>query len=318
MRRVARSRATARGASRGEDAGAAAQDQRSLARAGARPQRSPFVAALLSLRRNPLAMAGMAVFAFWLLAALLAPVVAPYDPNEQHFDAYRLTGPSAKYYFGTDDLGRDIFSRVLYGARVSVPAGFGTILATAAIGITLGALAGYLGGWLDSAIMRAADVVLSFPSIILAMAITAVRGGPGVSNALIAIVLVLWPEYARVMRGAVLALKGNEYVLAAEAIGASRWRILLRHILPGTNAPLVVKGTLDVGGAIVLMAGLSFIGLGAVPPNPEWGAMINAARSKFQYWWLGAFPALAITSAVLSLNFLGDGLRDALDPRLRK
>src|SRR6266550_2081156 len=175
MRRVARSRATAGGASRGEDARATAQDQRSLARAGARPQRSPFVAALLSLRRNPLAMAGMAVFAFWLLAALLAPVVAPYDPNEQHFDAYRLTGPSAKYYFGTDDLGRDIFSRVLYGARVSVPAGFG---------------------------------------MILAMAITAVRGGPGVSNALIAIVLVLWPEYARVMRGAVLALKGNEYVLA--------------------------------------------------------------------------------------------------------
>src|SRR5438094_506400 len=214
MRRVARSRATAGGASRGEDARATAEDQRSLARAGARPQRSPFVAALLSLRRNPLAMAGMAVFAFWLLAALLAPVVAPYDPNEQHFDAYRLTGPSAKYYFGTDDLGRDIFSRVLYGARVSVPAGFGTILATAAIGITLGALA--------------------------------------------------------------------------------------------------------VGGGIVLMAGLSFIGLGAVPPNPEWGAMINAARSKFQYWWLGAFPALAITSAVLSLNFLGDGLRDALDPRLRK
>jgi len=283
-----------------------------------RKQRSPLVKGLLSLRRNPLALLGIVVYAGWLIIAILAPIVAPYDPNAQHFDEYRLTGQSSQYYFGTDDLGRDIFSRVLYGARVSVPAGLLTILATATIGITLGALAGYVGGAVDNVIMRAADVVLSFPSIILAMAITAVRGGPGVSNALLAIILVLWPEYARVMRGAVLALRENEYVTAAESIGATRWRILLRHILPGTTAPLLVKGTLDVGGAIVLMAGLSFIGLGAVPPNPEWGAMINAARSKFQDWWMGAFPALAIISVVLALNFIGDGLRDAFDPRLRK
>jgi ABC-type dipeptide/oligopeptide/nickel transport system permease subunit len=283
-----------------------------------RKQRSPLMKGLFSLRRNPLAILGIVVYVGWLLIALLAPVVAPYDPNAQHFDEYRLTGPSSHYYFGTDDLGRDIFSRVLYGARVSVPAGLLTILATAAIGITLGALAGYVGGAIDNVIMRAADVVLAFPSIILAMAITAVRGGPGVSNALLAIILVLWPEYARVMRGAVLSLRENEYITAAESIGATRWRILLRHILPGTTAPLLVKGTLDVGGAIVLMAGLSFIGLGAVPPNPEWGAMINAARSKFQDWWMGAFPALAIISVVLALNFIGDGLRDAFDPRLRK
>jgi peptide/nickel transport system permease protein len=263
-------------------------------------------------------MLGLAVFGAWLVVAATAPAIAPYDPNEQHFDQYRQTGPSRRYPFGTDELGRDIFSRVVYGARVSVPSGFATILATATIGVTLGAIAGYFGGWLDTLIMRAADVVLSFPSIILAMAITAARGGPGLSNALIALVLVLWPEYARVMRGAVLSLRENEYVLAAEAMGASRGRILLRHILPGTTAPLVVKGTLDIGGAIVLTAGLSFIGLGAVPPDPEWGAMINAARSKFQFWWLGAFPALAITSVVLALNFIGDGLRDALDPRLRK
>jgi ABC-type dipeptide/oligopeptide/nickel transport system permease subunit len=283
-----------------------------------RRQRSPLTKGLLSLRRNPLAMLGLIVYGAWLVIALLGPIIAPYDPNAQHFDSYRLTGPSSKYLFGTDDLGRDILSRVIHGARVSVPAGLLTILATATIGITLGAIAGYVGGAIDNVIMRAADVVLAFPSIILAMAITAVRGGPGVSNALLAIILVLWPEYARVMRGAVLALRENEYVTAAEAIGASRWRILTRHILPGTTAPLLVKGTLDVGGAIVLMAGLSFIGLGAVPPNPEWGAMINAARSKFQYWWMGAFPALAIVSVVLSLNFIGDGLRDALDPRLRK
>jgi peptide/nickel transport system permease protein len=290
-----------------------------LAKGGSpKAQRSPFVSGLISLRRNPLAMLGMIVYGFWLIVALIGPRFAPYDPNEQHFDAYRQTGPSSKYYFGTDELGRDIFSRVIYGARVSVPAGLGVIVATATIGISLGAIAGYLGGPIDATIMRAADVVLAFPSIILAMAITAVRGGPGLSNALLAIVIVLWPEYARVMRGSVLALKENEYVIAAEAIGASRFRILVRHILPGTTAPLVVKATLDVGGALVLMAGLSFIGLGAIPPAPEWGAMINASRSKFQLWWLGAFPAMAIVSVVLSLNFIGDGLRDALDPRLRK
>ncbi|MCA1666471.1 MAG: ABC transporter permease [Thermomicrobia bacterium] len=281
-----------------------------------RRERSPFVNAVLSLRRNPLAMAGIVVIALWLVIALVAPVVAPYEPNKQDI-VHRLQGPNRTHFLGTDDLGRDIFSRVLYGARISVPAGILTILATGTIGIILGAFAGYVGGWLDNVIMRAADVVLAFPSIILAMAITALRGGPGISNALLAIILVLWPEYARVMRGAVLALKSNEYVTAAEAIGASRWRILMRHILPGTDAPIVVKATLDIGAAIILMAGLSFIGLGAVPPNPEWGAMINASIAKFQDWWLGTFPALAIISVVLSLNFIGDALRDALDPRLR-
>jgi ABC-type dipeptide/oligopeptide/nickel transport system permease subunit len=292
------------------------QEATGIGQARVRRERSPFVKALLSLRRNPLAMAGLVVLAMWLVIAVIVPVVAPYEPNQQDI-INRLQGPSAKHFFGTDDLGRDIFSRVLYGARISVPAGMLTILVTATIGIILGAFAGYVGGWLDNLIMRAADVVLAFPSIILAMAITAVRGGPGVSNALVAIILVLWPEYARVMRGAVLSLKQNDYVTAAESIGASRSRILLRHILPGTDAPIVVKATLDIGAAIILMAGLSFIGLGAVPPNPEWGAMINASVAKFQLWWLGTFPALAIVSVVMSLNFIGDALRDALDPRLR-
>ncbi len=281
-----------------------------------RRERSPFVNALLSLRRNPLAMAGLVVLALWLLIALTAPLIAPHDPNKQDI-SHRLQGPNSAHFFGTDDLGRDIFSRVLYGARISIPAGILTILATGTIGIILGAFAGYVGGAVDSVIMRAADVVLAFPPIILAMAITAVRGGPSVSNALVAITLVLWPEYARVMRGAVLSLKANDYVTAAEAIGATRWRILRRHILPGTDAPIVVKATLDIGAAIILMAGLSFIGLGAVPPNPEWGAMINASVAKFYDWWLGTFPALAIISVVMSLNFVGDALRDALDPRLR-
>lgn len=282
-----------------------------------RKERSPFVAALFSLRRNPLAMAGIIVIVSWLLIALTAPIIAPYQPNQQDL-THRLLGPNTTHFFGTDDLGRDIFSRVLHGARVSIPAAFFTVVVTGAIGIILGAFAGYVGGALESIIMRAADVVLAFPPIILAMAIAAVRGGPGLSNALFAIIFVLWPEYARVMRGAVLALKSSEYVTAAESIGASRGRILMRHILPGTNAPIVIKGTLDVGSVVILMAGLSFIGLGAVPPNPEWGAMLNASISKFQNWWLGTFPALAIISVVISLNFVGDALRDALDPRLRR
>lgn len=282
----------------------------------ARRERPPFIAALLSLRRNPLAMAGSVVIIAWLVVALVAPIIAPRQPNQQDI-THRLLSPNAQHFFGTDDLGRDIFSRVLYGARVSLPAAFFTVLVTGAIGVILGAFAGYVGGTIDNVIMRAADAILAFPPIVLAMAITAVRGGPGLSNALVAVIFVLWPEYARVMRGAVLSLKGNEYVTAAEAIGASRGRILLRHILPGTDAPIVIKATLDIGAVVILMAGLSFLGLGAVPPNPEWGAMLNASISKFQNWWLGTFPALAIISVVLALNFVGDGLRDALDPRLR-
>ena len=182
----------------------------------------------------------------WLLIAAVAPIIAPYQPNQQDI-IHRLQSPNRVHLFGTDDLGRDIFSRVLYGARVSIPAAFFTVLVTVIIGVTLGAFAGYVGGAVESVIMRAADVVLAFPSIILAMAIAAVRGGPGISNALVALIFVLWPEYARVMRGAVLGLKSNEYVTAAEAIGASRWRILLRHILPSTDAPIVIKATLHEG-----------------------------------------------------------------------
>jgi peptide/nickel transport system permease protein len=209
-------------------------------------------------------------------------------------------------------------SRVIWGARVSVPAGILVIALTGIVGCLLGAVAGYVGGIVDTVIMRAADAILSFPSIILAIAITAVRGGPGLSNALLAVAIVLWPEYARVMRGQVLAIRSNEYVVAAESMGADRKRILFRHILPSTDAPIIVKSTLDVGAAIVLTAGLSFIGLGAVPPDAEWGAMIKQGADKgLQFWWYAAAPGLAIMSVVMGLNFLGDGLRDALDPRRR-
>jgi peptide/nickel transport system permease protein len=273
--------------------------------------------AVRTLRTKPLALTGGAIIVAWLLLGLLAPLLPIQDPNHVALDT-KLLAPGSGHALGTDDLGRSMISRVIYGARISVPAGILVILLTGTFGSLLGAVAGYVGGVVDTVIMRAADAILSFPSIILAMAITAARGGPGLSNALLAVGIVLWPEYARLMRGQVLAVRANEFVSAAEAIGAGRWRVLFRHILPSTDAPLIVKATLDVGAAIVLTAGLSFIGLGAVPPNAEWGAMIKQGADKgLQYWWYAAVPGVAIMSVVMGLNFFGDGLRDALDPRRR-
>jgi peptide/nickel transport system permease protein len=230
----------------------------------------------------------------------------------------KLESPNADHWFGTDDVGRDILSRVIYAARTSVPAGFIVVFFAVTIGCLVGAISGYLGGVIDAILMRACDAVLSFPSIILAMAIAAIRGEPSLTNAMIAVVVVLWPEYARLMRGQVLSIRLNEYVTAAEAIGASRSRVLFRHIIPSADAPIVVKATLDVGAAIVLTAGLSFIGLGAVPPTAEWGSMVSqGSKIGIQYWWYHTFPGLAIVTVVMALNFFGDGLRDALDPKRR-
>lgn len=270
-----------------------------------------------TMRKRPTALAGMAIVLLWLLLAVLAPVLPIQNPDAQNLSE-RLQPPSGKHLLGTDDLGREMISRVIYGARVSLPAGIVVILATGTFGCLLGAISGYFGGLIDTVIMRAADAILSFPSIILAMAITAMRGGPGLSNALIAVGFVLWPEYARLMRGQVLSIRTNDFVTAAESVGVSRWRVLWRHILPSTDAPIIVKATLDVGAAIVLTAGLSFIGLGAVPPTAEWGAMIKQGADKgLEYWWYAAFPGFAIMSVVMGLNFFGDGLRDALDPKAR-
>jgi len=270
-----------------------------------------------TLRSRPLALAGISIVLGWVLVGLLAPLLPIADPDAQNL-LERLKPPGGGHILGTDDLGRDIFSRIIWGARVSVPAGIAVILVTGIVGCALGALAGYLGGAVDSVVMRAADAILSFPSIILAMSITAVRGGPGLGNALIAVGFVLWPEYARLMRSQVLAIRENEFVTAAKSVGAGRNRILFRHVLPSTDAPIIVKATLDVGSAIVLTAGLSFIGLGAVPPTAEWGAMIKQGADKgLQYWWYALVPGVAIMSVVMALNFFGDGLRDALDPRRR-
>lgn len=295
----------------------AASPELGLALNPPRRRRSTLTSVAHTLRSRPLALAGISVIVGWLLVGLFAPVLPIADPNAQNL-VERLKPPGGAHILGTDDLGRDIFSRIIWGARVSVPAGIAVILVTGIVGCALGALAGYLGGAVDSVVMRAADAILSFPSIILAMSITAVRGGPGLGNALIAVGFVLWPEYARLMRSQVIAIRENEFVTAARSVGAGRNRILFRHILPSTDAPIIVKATLDVGSAIVLTAGLSFIGLGAVPPTAEWGAMIKQGADKgLQYWWYALVPGVAIMSVVMALNFFGDGLRDALDPRRR-
>ncbi len=269
----------------------------------------------MRLRRSTALWAGAIIVGAWALIAVLGPVVAPHNPIDLDV-MNRLHSPTANHLFGTDEAGRDNFSRVIYGARITIPVAFGVIVVASAIGVSVGAVAGYTGGRVDEVLMRVVDVVLAFPSIVLAMAITAALG-PGLPHAMLAIVLVGWAEYGRLMRGQILAAKANDYVVAARALGAPVWRVLLRHVLPNAFPPAVVKATLDIGNAIILIAALSFIGLGAVPPAPEWGAMIAAGQAKFEYWWVATFPGLAILSVVLGFNFLGDGLQDLLNPRLR-
>jgi len=262
-----------------------------------------------------MAMTGAAVILVWIVVAIAAPFIAPYDALAQRVEE-RLSPPSARHLFGTDELGRDVFSRVIYGARISLPVGLVVIVFAMVMGALVGALAGYIGGIFDLLIMRLADITLAFPSIVLALAIASALG-PSLKNAVIAMILVWWPEYARLMRGQVLSVKTNDYVTAARSVGVSGARILTRHIIPNSGAPIVIKASLDAGSAILTIAALSFIGLGAVPPTPEWGAMISMGRFKFYHWWLTTFPGLAVLSVVLGFNFLGDGLRDAFDPRLR-
>ncbi|MDR7520799.1 MAG: ABC transporter permease [Armatimonadota bacterium] len=270
---------------------------------------------LREVRRSRASLIGLVIVLFWVAAALLAPWLAPHSPVEQHLED-RLSPPGGRYPLGTDELGRDVLSRVLYGARLSIPTAIGVVAATAVLGTALGIVAGFAGGLVDESIMRVSDAVLAFPALILAMAITTSLG-PGLRNALLAIVLVLWPEYARLVRGQVLGIRETEYVTAARAIGVTDWRILWRHILPNTVSLALVKASLDVGNVIIIAAALSFVGLGAVPPTPEWGSMVAAGRLKFFEWWIGTFPGLAIFTVVMGFNFLGDGLRDALDARLR-
>lgn len=262
--------------------------------------------------RQPLALVGMALAAAWILVVIFVPLVAPYDPLGQ--TSHLFTEPSAAHLFGTDELGRDVLSRVLWGSRLSIPLAVFLVVAALLIGGTLGGLAGYFGGWVDEVVMRATDLVFAFPTIILAMAVTAALG-PSLRNAVLAVVVVFWPSYARVVRGLVMSLGQADYVSATRLLGASSRRALVVDVLPNVAGPVLVLATLDLGNAVLLLAGLSFLGLGAQPPTPEWGAMVNTGTQFFQRWWMGTFPGFAILSVVLAFNFLGDSLRDALDPR---
>lgn len=250
----------------------------------------------------------------WLVVFVGVDWLAPYDPTT--LAGMRFAEPGAAHWLGTDALGRDVFSRTLYGVRQSLPIALAVIACAVAIGCLLGAIAGFIGGFIDEAIMRLVDVTLSFPAILLAMAVTASLG-PGLSNAAIAMVVVWWPIYARLMRAQVLSIRESEHVEAAIAAGAPPSRVLFKHILPLSWSPIIVNGTMDFGQIVLLAASLSFIGLGAVPPTPEWGQMISEGALHFYRWWIAAGPGLAILSIVMGFNFLGDGLRDILDVRSR-
>src|SRR5262245_58234888 len=267
------------------------------------------------LLHNRVAMAGLAVVLAWALLALAAPLIAPHDPVEQDIP-HRLQAPSAAHWLGVDELGRDVFSRLLYGGRVSIPVAAVVIVFASLFGTLYGGVSGFAGKWVDEVAMRVVDRVLAFPSLILAMAIAAALG-PSIQHAMLAMLLVWWPPYARLARGQVLALKSRDYVTAARALGMSEVRILLRHVLPNSFAPSLVLMTMDFGNAIIITAALSFLGLGAVPPTPEWGAMVAEGRELVQQWWISTFPGLAILMLAIGCNFVGDGLRDAIDPRLR-
>jgi len=270
-----------------------------------------------ALRRSPLTLAGLILVALFVLIALTAPWLALQDPLAQDL-AHRLTGPSPSHPFGLDSLGRDVYSRVLYGARISVVTGVAVVSAATAAGIAAGTAAGWLGGWWDEGLMRLTDMFLAFPSLILAMAISAILR-PSLTNALIAIAITSWPTYARLTRAQVLTLRTRDYVEAARAEGAPDRVIIARHLIPNALAPLFVQATLNVGSIILTSAGLSFIGFGAQPPTPEWGLMVSEGRRfLMDQWWIATFPALAILLLVLGFNLLGDGVRDVLDPRLRK
>jgi peptide/nickel transport system permease protein len=269
------------------------------------------------LRRNRSAMIGTAILAVLLALAIFAPWVAPYDPLDQNPRA-AFVAPSGEYLFGTDDTGRDIFSRVIYGTRISLRVGLISVGIGGLTGIVLGVVAGYRRGLVDDLIMRLVDLMLAFPALLLALAIIAILG-PGLFNAMIAIGIANIPVYTRVARGTTLSLRERDFVVGARTVGCRDSRIMARYILPNVLPPLIVLGTLGIASAILTAAGLSYIGLGATPPSPEWGAMLTRGRNFLQQaWWYSTFPGLAIMITVLGINMLGDALRDALDPRLRR
>jgi peptide/nickel transport system permease protein len=275
---------------------------------------------LYRLGQSRLSLVGLALVLVLLLVAVIGPWIAPYPEHLRGAisTAGNFQPPSLKHWFGTNEMGQDVFSLVLGGARVSVLAGLAVVLIGALVGTLVGAVAAYAGGWIDEALMRLSDLKLTVPGLIMAMAVAAALG-PGIVNMVLAISLSWWPGYARLVRGEVISRKEELYVTAARAIGAGPWRLLLRHILPNVMTPVIVKMSLDMGFAILTVASLGFIGIGVKPPTPEWGSLLSVARSYMpDFWWTAIFPGLAIFLAVFGFNLLGDGLRDVFDPRSRR
>lgn len=272
--------------------------------------------ALRKLARHRSAMVGLVITAIIAALALLAPLIAPHDPLHQNL-RQALAPPSATHWMGTDEFGRDIFSRILFGAGISLQVGLLVVFVSGVSGVILGLLAGFYGGWVDMVISRAIEILLAFPGLLLAIAIVTILG-PSLVNALIAISIANIPRYARVTRGVVLAEKQRDYVAATRALGSRDGRLMFRHVLPNILAPIIVLATLGIASAILTAASLSFLGLGAQPPEPEWGAMLSTGRSYIRRaWWITVFPGLAIMITVLAFNLFGDGLRDILDPKTK-
>lgn len=270
-----------------------------------------------SFARNPLVGLGACIIAVYAIAALAAPLLAVAPPLSQRLDE-RLAPPGPGAPLGLDQLGRDIYSRLLHGSRISLMVGLVVVVLAGVVGTLVGVIAGFMGGRVDHVLMRITDVFFAFPSLILAMAIAAALG-PSLSHAMIAIAAVTWPVYARLSRAQTLVLRGQEFLDAARALGAPDLRIIARHVLPNALSPLVVQASFNMGEAILIAAGLSFIGFGAQPPTPEWGVMVSEGRDYITtQWWVPTFPGLAILLAVAGFNLLGDGIRDVLDPRLRR
>jgi peptide/nickel transport system permease protein len=281
------------------------------------PQRTLLQDAFYRFVRHRVGMIGATITFTLIVLAIFGPMLAPHEPNRMNFgDAF--SPPTAQYPLGTDDFGRDLLSRIMYGARISVQVGLIAVSIAATIGTTLGMLSGYGRRWVDEAIMRVMDVLFAFPTILLALAIMAVLGR-GITNSMIAIGIVYTPIFARIARGAVLSVKNEEFIRAAQALGARDRHILIRHIFPNILAPIIVETSLSLSFAILAEAALSFFGLGTQPPDPSWGRMLAEGRGFFrQSVWMGIFPGLAIMLSVMGFNFLGDGLRDALDPRMKR
>lgn len=269
------------------------------------------------VKRNWLAFGGGLLVLAVFVIAVFAPLIAPYDPSKIDVKNI-LVGPSSQHLFGTDDLGRDVLSRMIWGSRVSLEVGFVAIGIATIIGILLGAISGFYGGYIDSAIMRAVDIMLSIPTIFLILAVVAILE-PSIFNIMVVIGLTSWTEPARLVRAEFISIKEREFVTAARALGASDSRIIFRHILPNGLSPILVSATMGIGGAILIESALSFLGLGVQPPTPSWGSLLSSGKDNIEIaWWLSAFPGLAILITVLGYNLLGEGIRDALDPRQRE